>query len=326
MKKLHFDVNGCPYWDGRHLTAENYEEVLEAFDTIISRQLWAWVERHMRRQRTGRLDDSGVLAQMAGLEPLHKLLATIEGALKPESDYDDRLDRIPERPREPVMPKRLCLPDSIQTREIERRQQRIALQHFDLQKSLWEMDIASWPERERHFRERLARNGEYQEWKRVRQAVHSARERLTVWEQRLNECLTDRRWEFFPPGPGMQYTLEWVKSRLEKRSPGDEYDFERIAVMLEFQPRMLCFGSVDFSVDYKRYVAFIFENDYAALESPKVGNALYLLRRDWRILSRKPKQELRHMKKEGDWRIDHKNHTKDRDLKPMLAAELRLYA
>jgi hypothetical protein len=224
------------------------------------------------------------------------------------------------------MPKRLHPADSIQSREIEERQQRVALQHYALQFSLWNLEIDSWAEKEKHFGARIAKDAEYQDWKKVRQVIDSARERLTVWEQRLKECQTDRGWEFFPPGPGMNYSLEWVRSRLNRQAPEIDYDFDRIAVMLEFNPQMLCLGSIDFNTDYRRYVAFIYENDYAALESPKVGDALYLFRRDWRSLSRKSKQEIRQMKKDNDWRIDHKNHTKDRDLRPIIDAELRKYS
>ena len=318
--QIQFDQDGQAFWDGRHVTTEDLRPILESFDSTISRQLLAWVERRMLKQATGILPESGILAQMAGLPPLYGLLDELERLMKPESWFVDRLQYEPDRPEEPVRPKKLRFSGGSQLAEIEDRQHRTAMERYRLDHWLWTKDDGEWQENQREFPRRIAKYGEFKEWARDRQRIEKARDKLKAWNERLEQCATQIGWEFFPPGPGMEYTLVWLRARLQKRFPEVRFDFGRIATLLDFRPQMLHFRSGDFD---RGYIAFVFDNGIAALESPVIGNALYLFYQDWLELAQKPKRVLLDMSKEGDWRIARYFHSKDRDLAGWVGAKLR---
>lgn len=150
--------------------------------------------------------------------------------------------------------------------------------------------------------------------------IQTARENVNLWESRLKAATGSGEWDFLPPGPGMGYSIEWVKIRLHQRFPTAAFDFERIVTLLAFQPEVLHFGSGDFN---NGYIAFVFSSGRVALESPVVGNALYLFHRDWLDLSLKPKGTLRKMMKDGDQRMARYFHSDGGNLRTWLEVHLR---
>jgi hypothetical protein len=95
-------------------------------------------------------------------------------------------------------------------------------------------------------------------------------------------------WEILPPG-------QWPRSQAEVRAliredPRAEYCAERILHARGLGAVVIWRG---LGRDFGEYLAFEYENtDNVLLESPKEGNAAYVLKADWRSLSRLTKQEL----------------------------------
>lgn len=316
---LHFDQSGQAYWRGRLLVAEDLRPVLAIFDSIINRHLLAWVERRILAMPSGILPESGVLAQMAGMKPLISLLNELENSLMPEAWFEDCLESIPERPAEPAAPKKRRYAKGSQLAEIEDIQYQRALKHFQSAHLSWETEDSCWFHAEPDFLKRIAKFQEFRLWKKDRQCIEDARIRVISWERRLKESYKMSAWEFFPPGAGLEYTFEWVKIYLNRRFPETRFDLERISTLIDFHPQVLHFGSGDFN----GYIAFVFPNGRVALESPVVGNALYLFHSDWIDLSRKPKEILIKMMKEGDRRIMRYFHADGGNLRTWLDVRLR---
>lgn len=317
---LHFDQNGEAYWQGRRVIAEDLRPILDAFDSIVSRQLLAWVERRILGIRVGMLPESGVLAQMAGVAPLRGLLNELENGLKPESCFDDRLAQLPSRPQAPEKPRFRHYPNGTLAAELEERQYTKEQARYEKAHHRWQIEDKAWLENQPDFPRRIAKFKEFKIWEKDRKSILEARDKVVTWENFLKVSSTNSGWEFFPPGPGLEYTFDWVKIRLNQRFPEARFDFERIASLISFQPEVLHFGSGDFN---DGYIAFVFPNGRVALESPVVGNALYLFHSDWIDLSRKPKLELRDMMKHGDRRVARYFHADGGNLKAWLDLRLR---
>ncbi len=289
------------------------------FESIINRQLLAWVERRILTKTSGLLPESGVLAQMAGMNPLIGLLNDLENSLMPETWYEDSLEYIPERPVEPTAPKKRRYAKGSQLAEIEEIQYQRALNYFKSARLLWEKEDAYWLTALPDFPNRLAKLQEFRRWQEDRRCIEAARIQVITWENRLKESYKMSGWEFFPPGAGLEYSLEWVKIFLNRKFPETRFDLERIATLISFNPQVLHFGSGDFN----GYIAFVFSNGKVALENPVVGNALYLFHNDWVDLSQKPKEILMKMMKEGDGRIMRYFHADGGNLSTWLDVRLR---
>jgi hypothetical protein len=78
------------------------------------------------------------------------------------------------------------------------------------------------------------------------------------------------------------------EQRTARTNSRNNLDLERLENIFTLEPRRVYEGLHDF----REYLAFEFDSNLAILDSPIVGNALYLLRGDWRELSRLSKSEL----------------------------------
>ena len=200
----------------------------------------------------------------------------------------------------------------------ERLHQQNIIRHWNRLEH-WKEEERDWLDNLQDFPRRIAKAAEYRRWQIDMRGIQNAREKVTLWESRLKEATGAGEWDFLPPGPGMEYSIEWVKIRLNQRFSATAFDFERIATLLSFQPEVLHFGSGDFN---NGYIAFVFPSGRVALESPIVGNALYLFHRDWLDLSLKPKGVLRRMMKDGDGRMTRYFHSEGGNLKTWLDVNL----
>lgn len=298
----------------------DFHSVLEAFDSIVSRQLLAWVERRALGMQTGVLPESGVISKMAGVVPLLGLLDGFERGMKPEDWFSDRLSDTPPRPQEPEIPKCRRYPKGSLAAELEERMHQQDILRYWKRIERWKEEERWWLDNLQDFPRRVAKAAEYRRWQSDMRVIQTARKKVTLWESRLNEATKSGEWDFLPPGPGMEYSIEWVKIRLHQRFSATAFDFERIATLLSFQPEVLHFRSGDFN---NGYIAFVFTNGRVALESPIVGNALYLFHRDWLDLSLKPKGVLRRMMKDGDGRMTRYFHSDGGNLRTWLDVHLR---
>lgn len=144
LSVLNFDQTGQPYWHGRLAVDDDLHSILEEFDSIVSRQLLAWVERRALGIRTGILPESGVLAQMAGVVPLLGLLDRLERGLKPESWFADRLADAPPRPQEPEEPRCRRYPKGSLAAELEERQHQKDIVRYWRKCELWKEEERYW--------------------------------------------------------------------------------------------------------------------------------------------------------------------------------------
>ena len=96
------------------------------------------------------------------------------------------------------------------------------------------------------------------------------------------------QWQLLPPESGLR---SLVRTALESRARNGSasVDTRRIEFMLNLKPDRIAVGRDSFG----DYAAFIFsDRKLAVLESPIEGNATYILRGDWRELSRETKHRL----------------------------------
>jgi hypothetical protein len=66
------------------------------------------------------------------------------------------------------------------------------------------------------------------------------------------------------------------------------FEIERIEFALSLKPKEICIGLEGFA----GYYAFMFGKDLVLFECPAYGNAAYMVRGDWRILSQQYKAQL----------------------------------
>lgn len=98
------------------------------------------------------------------------------------------------------------------------------------------------------------------------------------------------RWRLLPPGKTSREGIRRHFDDLERRRPGLEFDRDRIDKAMDLGPKEL-HEEIDAAVE--GYIVFTFEHTPSVLlECPRVGNAIYVVHRDWEIWSRMSKQEL----------------------------------
>ncbi len=98
------------------------------------------------------------------------------------------------------------------------------------------------------------------------------------------------QWRLLPPGTVSRQGLQRHFDELRRRRPSIEFDRDRIEKAMDLNPKEL-HEEIDAAVD--GYIVFTFEHTPSVLlECPRVGNAIYVVHRDWEIWSRMTKQEL----------------------------------
>lgn len=129
------------------------------------------------------------------------------------------------------------------------------------------------------------------------------------------------RWEILPPGNWNTGTvLQWLG---EKARGNRIFDEKRLHHLFELKPLAVYRGNGQFASN--GYLAFVFgENGPTALESGFVGNATYVLSKDWQTLSRLTKQELVDFEVQGDPRVRKLIHHDMHEWAHDVCAALRL--
>jgi hypothetical protein len=96
-------------------------------------------------------------------------------------------------------------------------------------------------------------------------------------------------WRLLPPGELSAESIRRYYSGLQAEHPGARYDLERIEKALSLRPHQR-YEEID---GIEGYIVFRFPHTPAALmECPKVGNAIYVIHKDWERWSRMSKQDL----------------------------------
>jgi hypothetical protein len=85
------------------------------------------------------------------------------------------------------------------------------------------------------------------------------------------------------------------------------FDLDRIKFALKLSPAGICVGIDEFA----GYYAFLFPNDVVLFECPVLGNAAFVVKGDWRVLSQQYKARLQRISARvihrRFWRQDIKN-------------------
>lgn len=170
-------------------------------------------------------------------------------------------------------------------------------------------------------RERLA-SGENAARISIRKnAIKRIRHDFGLWQRGLLEVEFETPvhrvyWELLKPSGDSWAELVRHFEHLS-RIRGEQYDIERIKLLRDYKPDDIYVGRASF----EGYVVFCYDRaDTAALECPKVGNALYFMALpDWRFLSQLSKTELldhhrpeiRRFVHSGTWHQDLKNQMRN---------------
>jgi hypothetical protein len=318
---LRFGNDGAMYWKGRALACEDMSEVLDSFRDFVALHLMAWWERSHLPEHRDVLPQSGVLWKMAGLAPLRKPLDFFRSHLDTEDFFADRMESMPEPPKPLPQPKmRFRFSPETQAGELERRTASLRNLKAWVAYEKRQSEIEQFEKDTLTFPERLAKARRYPAWKREMRKLEAAYALLETWEAKLEEAKRLPGWDFLPPGPGLSFSPQWLRSFLKYSNPDATYDFDRIREIQSLDPIAIRRGSVG---SVAGYLAFVFPGDRVALESPRVGNALYFFRADWQHLCLLPKAELRGMMAHGDPRIERFEHTPGRSLRDWLRGHLR---
>ncbi len=121
--------------------------------------------------------------------------------------------------------------------------------------------------------------------------VQARRRRIeTVFKFAASPSTKGIRWRLLPPGKVSREGLRRHYHELSKKNRSAEYDQDRIEKAMDLNPKEL-HEEIDAAVE--GYIVFTFEHTSSVLlECPRVGNAIYVVHRDWEIWSRMSKQEL----------------------------------
>jgi hypothetical protein len=164
-----------------------------------------------------------------------------------------------------------------QEHEKRRREEREASEQYYRRDRLWRAKV----KREREWQEKIAFREQIVE-KRRREIERRFGPGGSVPTEQV-------RWRLLPPGELSEGSVREYYARLQSRSPGTKYDPDRIVKALSLGPiqRYEEVGGVE------GYTVFTFPHTSSVLlECPVVGNAIYLIHKDWERWSRMSKQEL----------------------------------
>lgn len=115
-------------------------------------------------------------------------------------------------------------------------------------------------------------------------------------------------WQVLPPGKTVFEQVYAHYLKLKKANPGISWDMSRLKNAKDLKPSEVWVGTDHF----EGYTIFRFKWTLAALlEHPITGNASYVLRRNWKTLSRETKADLlgggskwvRRVVHLGDWKV-----------------------
>jgi hypothetical protein len=110
-------------------------------------------------------------------------------------------------------------------------------------------------------------------------------------------------WELLPPGTSVDQIIASMKQRGIVDAPTEAVVRQRLAVMNRLRPESYVIGTTNFA----RYFGAKFGEDFVAFENIRYGNAIYIMRENWRTLSQKSRIELMTGKFDEIIRIEHRH-------------------
>lgn len=110
-------------------------------------------------------------------------------------------------------------------------------------------------------------------------------------------------WELLPPGTSVDQIIASMKRHGAVDPPTEAVMRSRLSVMNRLRPESYVIGTTNFS----RYFGAKFGDDFVAFENIRYGNALYIMRENWRTLSQKSRIELMTGKYDEVIRIEHRD-------------------
>jgi hypothetical protein len=109
-------------------------------------------------------------------------------------------------------------------------------------------------------------------------------------------------WKLMPQGEHPFSDIRKHYEKLQESEPKIQYQPERLDVIYALGPDSIYIG-ID---EFEGYIAFAFEKEQVTvLECPLLGNAIYVFKENWKVLSRLSKAELLNNHKERVQRIVH---------------------
>lgn len=116
-------------------------------------------------------------------------------------------------------------------------------------------------------------------------------------------------WKVLPPGKALFAQVYAHYRKLKRSTTGRDWDLDRLRFAQSLKPHEIWVGTDDF----EGYTIFIFNWTRAALlDHPLTGNAVYVLRRKWRELSRATKADLMESQDKFVRRVVHSGNWKKR--------------
>jgi hypothetical protein len=110
-------------------------------------------------------------------------------------------------------------------------------------------------------------------------------------------------WELLPAGTPIDQIVANIKKRSNVDAPTEAAMRERLAVMERLTPEKYVIGTSGFA----GYFGAQFGADFVAFENIRYGNALYVMRENWQVLSKKSRIELMAGNYEEVTRIEHRD-------------------
>jgi hypothetical protein len=116
-------------------------------------------------------------------------------------------------------------------------------------------------------------------------------------------------WQILPPGTVDEVLQGMLRGQRRTLTPDEEGIMrQRIALLLKLQPMDFIAGSDEFL----RYFGARFGEDFVVFENLNYGNAIYLMRENWRDLSKKSRVELLAGDRNAFDRIEHREGWEER--------------
>ena len=320
-RRLQFDIDGNRIWDGTEMHGSHYREALEDWTAVVGWQLAADAERRLLAADGPILRYAGIPRKFSRLDVLELLLQDIEASLPARSYFADRLVSLPPRPAEPVRP---ILPASrapgSMWEAMERAQYEKASKAYEMAMHTWKSKDVEWQQALPDNERRVRKSHEFANDAKTRALLMTARATLEEWKEILRQASSlPGNWKFLPPGPWLDYRACWLREWFSWHYPGVEFNFQRLVIVKGFKPMAMVHGSVGGA---EGYTAYLFRNGKVALESPKIGHALYFFHRDWAALCGLQKSVLIRMMDKGDHRMARFIHTEKSDLREWLEEKL----
>jgi len=131
-------------------------------------------------------------------------------------------------------------------------------------------------------------------------------------KHKLSKIPKQLSWRLVPPG---SYTSTQIKSyfkSLHSHKKNEKHDWDRLETIQSLKPDSTYIGLEEL----EGYMLFYFKNkDIAILDCPIIGNAIYVLKKEWKELSRLTKSELTELHSDKVKRIIHRGDWADKLVK-----------